>query len=64
MDKEAVVHKQNGILLRYKKEHISVSSNEVEYPRVYYAEWNKSERERQMSYVSIYMESGKMVPTI
>ena len=29
MDKEAVVHIYNGILLAYKKKHIWVSSNEV-----------------------------------
>ena len=29
MDKEAVVHIHNGILLSHKKEHIWVSSNEV-----------------------------------
>ena len=30
MDKEVVVHIHNGILLNYKKEHIWVSSNEVD----------------------------------
>ena len=30
MNKEVVVHRQNGILLRYKKQCISVDSNEVE----------------------------------
>ena len=29
-----------------KKEHIWVSSNEVDEPRAYYTEWSKSERER------------------
>ena len=46
MDKEAVVHIHNGILLGHKKEHIWVSSNEVDEPRDYYTEWSKSERER------------------
>ena len=46
VDKEAVVHIYNEILLSHKKEHISVSSNEVEEPRAYYTEWSKSERER------------------
>ena len=32
MDKEFVVHIQKGILLNHKKEHISVSSNEVDEP--------------------------------
>ena len=33
-----VVHIHNGILLSHKKEHISVSSNEVDEPRTYYTE--------------------------
>ena len=35
MDKEVVVHIHSGIVLSHKKEHISVSSNEVEAPRAY-----------------------------
>ena len=51
MDKGAVVHIYNGILLNHKKEHILVSSNEVDEPRVYYTEWCKSEREKQIFYI-------------
>ena len=46
VDKEAVVHIYNGILLSHKREHIWVSSNEVYEPRVYYTEWSKSERKK------------------
>ena len=46
MDKEAVVYTHNGLLLSYKKEHIWVSSNEVDELRDYYTEGSKSERER------------------
>ena len=46
MDKEEVVHIHYGILLSHKKEHISVSSDEVDEPRTYYMEWSESERER------------------
>ena len=46
MDKEAVVHIHNGILLSHKKEHIWVSSDEVDEPRTCYSEWSKLERER------------------
>jgi len=35
---EIVVHIHNGILLSYKKEHISVSPKEVDEPRAYYTE--------------------------
>ena len=38
MDKEAVVHIHNGILLSHEKEHIGVRSNEVDETRVYYIE--------------------------
>ena len=46
MDKEAVICIYNGILLSHKKEHIWVSSDELDEPRIYYTEWNESERER------------------
>ena len=63
-DKEVVAHIHNGILLSYKNEHIWVSSNEVDDPRVYNTEWSKSERERQISYINAYIwESRKMVLT-
>ena len=38
MGEEIVVHIHNGILLRYKKEHIWVSSNEVDEPGAYYTD--------------------------
>ena len=37
-DKEDVVHVHDGILLSYKKEHMSVSSNEVDETGAYYTE--------------------------
>ena len=43
MDKEAVIHIKNGLLLRHKKEH---SFNEVDEPRAHYTELSKSEREK------------------
>ena len=46
MDKKVLVHIHNGILASHKKEHIWVSSNEIDEPRAYYAGWSKSERER------------------
>ena len=55
MDIEVVVHIYNGILLSYKKECIWVSSNEMDEPRAHYEEWNKLEREKQISYISAYM---------
>ena len=55
------IYIHNGILLSHKKEHIWVNPNEVDKPRAYYTEWSKSEREKQISYINIYMESRKMV---
>ena len=57
MDKEVVVHIHNGILLSHKKEHIWVSPNEVDEPRAYYAEWSKSEREREILYSNAYIQN-------
>ena len=54
-DKAAVVHIHNGILLSHKKEHMSVSSNEVVEPRAYYTEWSKSEREKQILYINAHI---------
>ena len=55
MDKEAVVNIYSGILLSHKKEHIWVSSNEVDEPRAYYTEQIKAERKKQISYISKYI---------
>ena len=43
------------MLLNYNKEHIWVSSNEVDEPRAYYTEWSESEREKQISYINAYI---------
>ena len=39
----------------HKKEHIWVSSNEVDEPTAYYTEWSKSGRERQTSCINAYI---------
>ena len=52
---EVVVDIHNGILLISTKECIWVSSNEVDEPRVYYTEWSKSEKERQILYINAYI---------
>ena len=57
MDKEVVVYIHNGILLSHKKEHLWVSSNEVDEPRTYYIEWYKSERGRCTSYSDGYIQN-------
>ena len=49
-----MVHIYNGILFNHKKKHIWVSYSEVDKPRAYYTEWNKSEREKQI-YINAYM---------
>ena len=55
MDKDAVVDKYSGILLRHKKECIWVSSNEVDEPEAYYTEWSKSETESQILCINTYI---------
>jgi len=55
MDTEVVVNTHNGILLNYKKEHIWVSSNEVDETEAYYIEWSKPERETPMQYINTYI---------
>ena len=55
MEKKVVVHIHNGILLRYKKECIWISSNEVDETGAYYTEWSKSERETPTQYINAYI---------
>ena len=57
MDKEAVVRIYDGILLSHKKEHIWISSNEVDEPTAYYTEWSKSEREKQISHINTHIRN-------
>ena len=51
IDKETVVHIYNIILLSHKKEYIWVRSNEADESRLYYTEWSKWERDKQISYI-------------
>ena len=45
----------NGILLSHKKEQNCAICRDVDVPRDCHAEWGKSERKKQISYVNIYM---------
>ena len=59
MDKEKVVYIHNGILLNHEREwNIAIYSN-MDGPRDYHSEWSKSDRERQMSWYHLYVESKK-----
>ena len=55
MDKEVVVRTYNGIILSHKKEHIWVSSNEVDETGDYYTKWGKSERETPIQCINAYI---------
>ena len=55
MAKDAAVHMYNRKLLSHKKEHIWVSSGGVDEPRTYYIQWSKLEREKQISYINVYI---------
>ena len=52
MKKAAVIPICIGILLSHKKEHIRVTSIELDEPRVCYTEWSKWEREKQILYIN------------
>ena len=55
------------ILLSHENEHIWVTATEVAEPTVYYTEWSKSEREKQILYTNvcvyiyIYIYIGNLV---
>ena len=51
MDKEDVVYVYNGILLSHKREQNCVICRDMDGPRDCHTEWNKSEREKQISYI-------------
>ena len=51
---EVVVHMHNGILLSYKKEHIWVSSNEVDETGAYYT-GEVSQKEKHKYCISTYV---------
>ena len=55
MDKQVMVHIQNGILLSYLKECIWISSNEVDETGAYYTEWSNSERKTPIQYINAYI---------
>ena len=43
------------LLLGHKKECIWISSKKVDEPQVYYTEWSKSEREKQILHINAYI---------
>ena len=47
----------NGILLSHKKEWNNAICSNMDGPRDYHTKWSKSERERQISWYHLYMES-------
>ena len=51
----------NEILLSYKKEWNNAISSNTDGPRDYHTKWSKSERERQISWYHLYVESKKMI---
>ena len=54
MDKKAVVHIHNGILLSYQKEHSLISSNEVDETGAYYSEVSQKEKHQYSVLMYIY----------
>ena len=54
IDKEDVTHIYNGILLSHKKKQNWVICSYMDGPRDYHTKWNKSGREKQISYNITY----------
>ena len=54
VDKIAMGHLHNGILLGHKKGNLTLCNN-MDEPRDYYAKWNKPVRERQIPYDLTHM---------
>ena len=62
VDKEVVVHIQNGILFSYEKEHIWVSSNEVDKTEpIMQSEVSQKEKHQYSILTHIYSKFRKMV---
>ena len=62
MDKEDVVQIYNGIQLNHKKELKAAIWSNMDEPEGHYAKWRKSDRERQILYITrqiVYVESKK-----
>ena len=55
MDKEDVVYTHEGILLSHKKEWNNAFCSNMDGPRDCHTKWNKSDREREISYDTTYM---------
>ena len=58
-DKNNVVHIYNGILLTHQKEWNNAICSNMDGPGDYHTKWNKSDRERQISYDIAYMQNVK-----
>ena len=52
MDKEDMVHIYNGLLLSHKKEQNNAICSDMDGPRDCHTEWIKSDRERQILYIT------------
>ena len=50
MDEEDMAHIYNGILLSHEKEWNNAICHNFDGPGDYHTKWNKSDRERQISY--------------
>ena len=55
MDKKAVVCIYNGIWLSHKNKWNNAICSNVDGPRDYHSKWCKPDRQRQVSYDTLYM---------
>ena len=56
MDREDVLCVYSGLLLCHKNEWYNAIYSNMDIPRDYHIEWNKSDRGRQISYDILYVE--------
>ena len=50
-----MVHIYNEILLSYKKKQNHIIGRDMDRTRDCHTQWSKSEREKQMPYIKVYM---------
>ena len=59
--KEGMVHIYSGVLHSHKKQWNHAICSTLDGPRDYHTKWSKSDRERQISWQHLYVESKKRV---
>ena len=59
MDKEETIHTYDGILGSHKKEWNNTTCTNMDGPTDYDTKWSKSDRQKQITWCHLYVESEK-----